>query len=125
MKKIKRVGRLQPRGSVDFYVKNPDLFRELILGETIEVPDDVFPLLKGVVETSEVSSNFTKTSVKHKDKKSSSSKTHTQAYVEANLNKEERENRDGKDLGLNEPSEGDIVIHHEDKINLEDKAEDK
>ena len=115
MKKIKRVGRLNPRGSRDFYVKNPELFHELLIGETIEVPDDVFPLLKGVIETSEVSSNFTKTSIKPKDKKKSSSKTHTQAYLEANLNKEEREERDGED----------IVIKHEDTIDLEEKAKDE
>jgi len=104
MKKIRKVGRIQPRGSVDFYKENPDLFHELNIGETIEVPDDVFPLLKGVVETSEVSSNFTTSSVKPKDKKTSRTKSQSLAYIEANLSKEEREKKDGEDMGLNDSS---------------------
>ena len=134
MKKIRKVGRIQPRGSVDFYKENPDLFHELNIGGIIEVPDDVFPLLKGVIETSEESSNFTTSSTKPKDKKSSKTKTQNLAYLEANLSKKEREKRDGEDMGLNdssklsntyeEPEEGDIVIKHEDNIKTEDKVED-
>ena len=40
MKIVKRVGRLQPRDSVDFYKRNPSLYKKLKRYQEIEVPDD-------------------------------------------------------------------------------------
>jgi hypothetical protein len=106
MKKIRKVGRTQPRGAVDFYKENPELFQKLQNGETIEVPDDVFDKLKGVTETAEDREETVKSFSKSK-KDRTSSKTMSGDYIEAN-----RVEHD------------DIVIRHEDEIETEDKVED-
>jgi hypothetical protein len=111
MKKIRKVGRGQPRHAVDFYTENPDLYEKLQNGETIEVPDDVFPKLKGVVITGEDIINNTKTFSSSKKKSKTKSSTLTDSYIEAN-----RKDR--------QPQEGDIVIEHNEEIKTEDKVED-
>jgi len=105
MKKIRKVGRTQPREAVDFYKENPELFKKLQNGETIEVPDDVFGRLKGVTETVEDREELVKSFSKSKKDKTSS-KTMSSDYIEANR------------------VEPDIVIKHEDKIETEDEVED-
>ena len=94
MKKIRKVGRTQPREAVDFYKENPELFKKLQNGETIEVPDDVFGRLKGVTETVEDREELVKSFSKSKKDKTSS-KTMSSDYIEANR------------------VEPDIVIKHE------------
>jgi len=132
MKKIRKVGRTQPRDSVDFYKENPDLYANLQNGETIEVPDDLLPRLKGVVETDEDIISNTTSYTQPKEKKTLKNKTNSLAYLEANLSKDKREAKDGADMELNESSKlnssflkpEDIVIEHEDIIETEDKVED-
>lgn len=109
MKKIRKVGRTQPRGSVDFYKENPALYNNLQHGETIEVPDEVFYILKGVKETEEDRIDNIKTSSKSKSKKTSFSKTMTDNYIDANRV---------------DKQEDDIVIKHNEEIKTEDKVED-
>lgn len=121
MKKIRKAGRTQPREAVDFYKENPDLFDKLQNGETIEVPDDVFYELKGVVETDEDRVDNVKTYSKSK-KKTSSSKTLTDKFIEANRTvKPETTSHSGP---VEPVSEDDIVIRHNEEIKLEDKVED-
>ena len=112
MKKIRKVGRTQPRGSVDFYKENVDLFSKLQNGETIDVPDEVFPLLKGVVETGEERINDTSTYSKPRSKKTTSSKTITENYIEAN--------RPDRQV----PEDDDLVIKHNEDIKIKDEKED-
>lgn len=123
MKKIKRVGRLQPRDSLSFYKEHPALYRKLIGGETVEVPDAVFPTLTGVKETRDTLKSFLKSSSKsEKKKKSYQSKTQTQIYIEANDIEIQRQ-REAKEKLSEEkhtPSSDDIVIRHNDEIKTED-----
>lgn len=83
MKKIKRVGRINPRGQVKFFVDKLDLYEKLRDGETIEVPDHVFNELKGVKETKETIVSDFKTYSKPKKKKSIKSSTKPQHTVDA------------------------------------------
>lgn len=48
MKTIKRVGRLQPRDSIQFYRTHPNLFKRLKNYEEIEVPDHEVSNLTGI-----------------------------------------------------------------------------
>ena len=112
MKRIKRVGRIQPRGTVEFYRENPDLYKKLKAGETIEVPDDVFPLLTHVKETTEVIEEILDTYSKPKKKKSKN-RTYPQSYVEANLSDEARKELYGEEA---------MVERHEDSIIINQKA---
>lgn len=109
MKKIRKVGRTQPRESVDFYKENPALYNKLQHGETIEVPDEIFYILKGVKETEEDRVDEVKTYSKSKSKKDLSSKTTTENFLSAN-----RADR----------QEDDIIIRHNEEIKAEDKVED-
>jgi len=121
MKKIKKVGRTQPRESVNFYKENPDLFDKLQHGEIIEVPDQVFSILKGVkeeevfhilkeVKEEEDRVDDLKTSLKFKSKKKSFGKTMTGDYTETNK--------------LDDKFNADIIIKHNEDIKIEDEKED-
>ena len=69
MKRIEKVGRIQPMITVEFYHKNPELWRRLKYGGQIDVPDEVFPLLENVKEVEmEVIVKKTKKKRKPKDK---------------------------------------------------------
>lgn len=45
---IRKVGRLDPRDSVEYYKNNPQVFRELKQGKNVEVPEEVALQLYGV-----------------------------------------------------------------------------
>ena len=100
MKKIKRVGRVNPRGQIKFFESRPDLYERLNDGETIEVPDEVFLQLRNVVETNDtIVSNF-KTHSKSSDKKKKvSSDVYNQAQTDARnaevlINRKKLENQE-------------------------------
>jgi len=67
MKKIKKVGRLDPRIKIEFYQEHPDLFDKLKSGLTIEVPDELVPQLIGVEVTDETITRETITEVVPKE----------------------------------------------------------
>ena len=116
MKKIKRVGRLQPRGAVEFYMNNLELYEKLKKGETIEVSDDVFSTLKGVQETQETIEEKLKSYSRSKKKKKHSSRTLSQSRIEANMDEKSREEANR----IKPIRSGDIVLKAEEEISIGD-----
>lgn len=48
--KIQMTGEMWPRDKFEFFTKNRDVWNALRNGEVVEIPDEIFPFMKGVVE---------------------------------------------------------------------------
>lgn len=53
MVKIRQVARIDPRDKFEFFRDKPELWRGLKNGETVEVPQELFVQMSGVVEVAD------------------------------------------------------------------------
>ena len=83
MKKIKRVGRIQPRGQLVELGLTVEQFNSLRDGLTIEVEDSLFDKMTGVTETKETLTQNVSSYSKPSKKKHTYSKTKHQPQVDA------------------------------------------
>lgn len=72
--KIQMTGRMWPRDKFEFFNKNRQKFEDLKEGKVVEIPDELFPFLKGVAK---VEDSAPKTETRGRKKKDT---------VEMNLN---------------------------------------